>query len=435
MASRWPAGAGRFGKAVPHRPDGPVPAWQMGVASGRSPNREAGFEAMYRRRRLIVTAVLLTSFMAAMEGTVISTVMPDIVSRLGGFAWFSWAFGIYLLTQAVTTPLYGRLADSHGRKPIFLLSLSLFLVGSMLCGCSWSMGSLILFRGLQGLGAGGLVPLGVTIIGDVSKPSERPRMLGYISAVWGFAAIIGPILGALLLAGPGWRSVFWVNVPVGLVAMGLVVRYLDEPVFSARRAGTDWWSSGLLMLGIGFGMVALVQARSQTMLGLVACLASAAIALALFFRRERRAAAPLLALYLLRSPIIGASMASAVLCGSLLIAATGFIPVWVQGVVHGSALDAGWILGGLTVSWTVANLSAGRVLAGLTYRSLAVLGSVGLLVGFAGLLTLSEQHGFPWLMVSGMLIGAGLGVNSLVFTVAVQSAVAADERGRATGLF
>ena len=123
------------------------------------------------RRRIILSAMLMSTFMAAVEGTVISTAMPTIVERLGDFALFSWAFGIYLLAQAVTTPLYGRLADSYGRKRVFLASTTLFLIGSVLCGCAWSMGSLIAFRGLQGLGGGGLVPLAITIIGDVTRPS------------------------------------------------------------------------------------------------------------------------------------------------------------------------------------------------------------------------------------------------------------------------
>src|ERR1700689_4058042 len=148
------------------------------------------------RRELVIAAMLISTFMAAVEVTVISTAMPTIVAKLGGFSLFSWAFGAYLLTQAVVTPLYGRLADSFGRKRDYLASPGLFLVGSLLCGCAWSMASLIVFRAVQGVGGGGLAPLATIIIGDVSAPAERPRMMGYVSGIWGISAIIGPLLGA-----------------------------------------------------------------------------------------------------------------------------------------------------------------------------------------------------------------------------------------------
>ena len=211
-------------------------------AAGRSPKIQT---------QLVLAAMLISTFMAAVEVTVISTAMPTIVARLGGFSLFSWAFGAYVLTQAVVTPLYGRLADSFGRKRVYLASAGLFLAGSLLCGCAWSMLSLILFRAVQGIGGGGLVPLATTIIGDVSAPADRPRMMSYVSFIWGIAAIIGPLLGAFCVNTLGWPYVFWINLPIGLIAMAMVARFLHEPRHQARPQPVDMPGAMLLVAGIG----------------------------------------------------------------------------------------------------------------------------------------------------------------------------------------
>ncbi len=379
--------------------------------------------------------MLISTFMAAVEGTVISTAMPAIVERLGEFALFPWAFGIYLLAQAVTTPLYGRLANSYGRKPVFLASTSLFLIGSVLCGCAWSMGSLIAFRGLQGLGGGGLVPLAITIIGDVTRPSERARMLGYVSAVWGMSAIIGPLMGAFLVDVPGWPFVFWINIPAGVLAIAIVFRCLHEPIRERQVQRIDWWGCGLLMLGTGAIMIALVQAKALTPFAVGASATLAIVSLTSFAWRERRAGAPLFGAYLLRRPIVLAATASAALCGALLTATTAFLPTWVQGVRHGTTLQAGFVLGVLTVSWTIANMSVGRLMSGVAYRPVAVGASLASLVGFILLAMVSRESTIIRLDLASVMIGVGLGVNSLVFTLAIQSGVREDERGRATALF
>ena len=193
-----------------------------------------------RRRRLVITAMLVSTFMSAAEVTVISTAMPTIVSRLGGFDLFTWAFGIYLLGQAITTPIYGRLADLYGRRVVYLGSTTLFLLGSLLCGFAWSMPALIVFRGIQGLGGGGLLPLATTIIGDVCDPKDRPRVLGYTSGIWGIAAIAGPLIGSLCVGTIGWPWVFWLNLPIGAVTIMLVARYFAEPPRTARKAAWTW---------------------------------------------------------------------------------------------------------------------------------------------------------------------------------------------------
>ena len=287
------------------------------------------------RRELVIAAMLISSFMAAIEVTVISTAMPTIVARLGGFSLFSWAFGAYLLTQAVVTPIYGRCADSFGRKPVYLASAALFLAGSLLCGCAWSMPSLILFRAMQGIGGGGLVPLATTIIGDVSEPADRPRMMGYVSGIWGISAILGPLLGAFLVNSPGgafgWPFVFWINLPIGLAAMAMVVRYLHEPPRTGRHRPIDIPGAGLLIVGIGLVMLVLVQAQTLAAARIVGLLGAGVLALLAFAWRERRLDDPLLPAHLLRRRTILAATLSAALCGGVMLGITASLPTWGAG--------------------------------------------------------------------------------------------------------
>ena len=379
--------------------------------------------------------MLVSTFMAAVEVTVISTAMPTIVGQLGGFDLFTWTFGIYLLGQAVTTPLYGRLADQYGRKRVYLVSVAVFLLGSLLCGFAWSMASLVGFRAVQGIGGGGLIPLANMIISDVSSPADRPRALGYVSGIWGISAIIGPLLGSFFTGTLGWPFVFWVNLPIGLLAAALVARFLHEPAAARLRTPIDAGGAALLALGIGAVMATLVQGESFSRAVLVALLALGLLALAGFAWREGRSAAPILPLHLWRNPLIVSANLSALACGALMIGATAFLPPWIQGVLGRNALVAGFVLGVLTVSWTVASMGLSRVLNRVAYRPVALVGSLALLAGAAGLLLLRPGQGAEGVAVACGVLGAGLGLHSLVFNVGVQGSVASHDRGRATSLF
>ena len=297
------------------------------------------------------------------------------------------------------------------------------------------MGSLIGFRTLQGIGGGGLVPLALTVIADVSEPKDRPRMLGYVSAVWGASAVLGPLLGSVLVDGPGWPFVFWVNVPVGLVAMAIVVAVLHDQPSRHTGPAIDWRASFCLVVGVAAIMIVLVQFAVLTTSVAVGCLALGTLALTGFAWFERRSPAPLLAVHLLRRQVISTSIMSAFLCGALLLGTTAFLPVWVQRVANGSARDAGVVVGVLTFSWTIANLCMGRLMGRLSYRPIAIVASIVLVLGFAGLWLLDAGDSRVRLNGYSAMIGIGLGVNTLVFTLAVQSDVGRKERGRATALF
>jgi multidrug resistance protein len=406
------------------RPNPPIPALGATLAVARP-----------SRARLIIAAMLISTFMAAVEVTVISTAMPTIVAKLGGFRLFSWTFGIYLLTQAVMTPLYGRLADSFGRRTVYLGSTALFLVGSLLCGCAWSMVSLIVFRAIQGIGGGGLAPLATTIIGDVCKPQDRARIMGYVSGIWGIAAVAGPLLGAFFVHTLGWPFVFWVNLPIGLITMTMVWRHLHETPQGKTYSPIDLPGCVLLIAGLGTMMTALVEFDQMSAGRLIGLLAVAAVALVGFGARERRLRHPLLPLHLIGRPLLLAANGSALLAGGLLIGTTAFLPTWVQGVAGGSALDAGIVLGVMTVSWTAASMTLGRAIGRVGGRPIAIGAAVVLLAGSAALLVVAGGTSLIWVNLVSIPIGAGMGLTSIVFTLAVQGGVAHTDRGRATALF
>ena len=384
--------------------------------------------------RIIIAAMLISTFMAAVEVTVISTAMPTIVARLGGFRLFSWTFGIYLLTQAVMTPLYGRLADSYGRRAVYLGSTALFLAGSLLCGFAWSMVSLIVFRAIQGIGGGGLAPLATTIIGDVCKPADRARVMGYVSGIWGIAGLVGPLLGAFFVHTLGWPFVFWVNLPIGLITMAMVARYLRESPHGKTHTPIDVAGCALLIVGLGIVMAALVDFDRLSGLRLAGLLAIGGLALAAFGLRERQLRHPLLPLHLMRRPLLLSAYASALLGGGLLIGMTAFLPTWVQGVAGGDALAAGINLGIMTVAWTLTSMALSRVIGRFGNRRMALGGAIVLLAGMIALVPVAAGHSLLWVDLVSIPIGAGMGLTSIVFTLAVQSSVAHTDRGRATAL-
>jgi MFS family permease len=297
------------------------------------------------------------------------------------------------------------------------------------------MVSLILFRAVQGIGGGGLVPLATTIIGDVSEPADRPRMMGYVSGIWGISAIAGPLLGAFFVNSLGWQFVFWINLPIGLLAMAMVARFLHEPPRTGRHQPIDLPGAGLLIVGLGAVMLTLVQIETLTAGEIAALVGLGAVTLIGFAWRERRVADPLLPGHLLRRPMILAANASALLCGSLLLGMSAFLPTWVQGVAGGDALEAGIVLGVLCVCWTTATMIMSRHLARLSFRPIAIIASIVLVAGNAGLLMVAAGQTILWLCLCCVVMGIGLGINSLVFTVAVQSGVARADRGRAMALF
>jgi EmrB/QacA subfamily drug resistance transporter len=382
-------------------------------------------------RPLVLAAAISVILITAIEGTIVATVMPQIVGDLGGFDLFSWVFTAYLLTQAVTIPIYGRLADIYGRKHMLLIAISLFCVGSVLCGCSWNMLSLIAFRVIQGLGAGGLVPVSQTVIGDLYTPVERARFQGYLSSVWAIGSIIGPLLGAFLIAHTIWPMVFWVNVPIALAAAIMLVLWLKEGV-EHRAHRIDYRGAALLVSGSGLLMFAIVQAI-RLGAGPAAALAALALALlVLFFRHEARTPEPLLPIELLRNRTIAASALGCFALGAIIMGATAFVSLYVQGVMGRSAVVAGLVLTTPSVAWVLGSSSGGWLMLRSTYRITVVAGALPLLLGGALMVLLDPGRG-PILAAFGVaFIGIGMGFTNNTFTVATQGSVGWAQRGVAT---
>lgn len=384
-------------------------------------------------RKLVTGALLLAMFMAAIEGTIVATAMPRIVAELGGFSLYSWVFSAYLLTQVVSIPIYGKLADLYGRKPIFTIGVVIFLVGSVLCGQAHSMIPLILFRALQGLGSGAVQPIAITVVGDLYGAEERHRVQGWMGSVWAISAIVGPALGGFIVDYASWPWIFYLNIPLGLLAMAGVLTYLHEQVHH-RAHRIDVAGALLLVLSVGALMMGLLQggtAWAWTSVESIGLFVGAIAAFLVLLVVEGRAAEPILPLALLRQRLIAMGGGTSFFHGVLTLGLTAMIPTFVQGVQGGSALVSGMALAAMSIGWPLASFLSGRVMRALGYRKMTLLGTILTVVG-TGALILAANVGALAVAAAVFVLGMGLGFTSNALIITVQSAVAWQQRGVAT---
>lgn len=377
---------------------------------------------------------MLAMFLAAVEGTIVATAMPSIVSALGGFSLYSWVFSIYLLAEAVSIPIYGKLADIFGRKPVFLFGMALFLLGTALCGLSNSMVQLIAFRGLQGIGAGAVMPMATTMVSDLYTLKERPRVQGALSSVWAIASVIGPALGGFIVEQLTWHWVFYVNIPFGIASATILVLYFRESV-TRSQPQIDYAGAGILVVAIGALMMMLVQGGSAWPWLSTPTLILASITvvgLILFLLQEKRAPEPLLPLDLLGDRTIVLANLGGMLGGGLIYALSSFIPTFAQGVLGASAIEAGAMLTVVSLGWPLASVLTGRAWNRFGHRRTAQLGSALLIT--SGVLLASAGVGSPtWqLGAASFVMGMGLGFTQTTYIVTVQSQVPWNRRGVAT---
>lgn len=390
---------------------------------------------MTRQVKIIVTiALMLGMSLAALDTTIVGTALPSIVGKLGGFDLYSWVFSAYLLTSTVTVPIYGKLADLYGRKPLYLIGTGLFLIGSIASGASQSMEQLIIFRALQGLGAGAVMPIVLTIIGDIFELKERARIQGLFSAVWGMSSIIGPAIGGLIVDHFSWHWVFYINVPFGLVSMFLLIVFFKESVVRSKPvldyAGTAALTGSILAL-----LFALLQGGtswawlSVQSIGLFAVFVGL---LALFIWLEKRASEPILPLDLFKDRIIAVASLGGLILGVTMFGITTYVPLFVQGVRGGTATDAGIVLTPLLLAWPVASVVGGRLVLTFGYRKIGVLGALLTTVGVGMMLLFHTSTSTFFIVVSMALAGVGLGFDSIAFILSVQNSVPWNLRGVAT---
>lgn len=391
-----------------------------------------------RRRALITVGLMLGMLIAAMESTVISTAMPTVIGDLHGIELYPWVFSAYLLTSTTTVPVYGKLADLFGRRSVFLAAASIFLLGSMLSGTAHSMWQLIAFRALQGLGAGGVLPLTLTVIGDIYTLRERARVQGLFTSMWGISSLSGPILGAFLTEHLSWRWVFYINLPFGVASMLLVGAFLREPQrprTSHSEMQMDY--AGLVLLTGSVVSVLWLLLKLGAGLAILSAPVILPLLLSLgltwaFVRQERRAPSPLLPLALFSHPVIAASIVGNILIGTMMYAIDSYMPLFMQGVRGGGAHSASLVLTPLVLLWSLSAYAGARALARFGFGRVALFGVCCISSSSLCLAGISIQTP-TWFIVAVMaLLGTGLGPCSIAFLVSAQSAVSWEQRGVVT---
>ncbi len=409
------------------------------MAPGRGDAGAAGAlteEVARGARGLVVAALMLTIGLAAIDSTIVATAVPQIVGDLGSFSQFPWLFSVYLVAQAVLVPLYGRLADEFGRKPVLLFGVALFVVGSVLCGAAWSMVSLIAFRGVQGIGAGAIFPITTTIVGDLYEPAQRGKVQGYFSSVWGLSAIVGPSLGGLFAQYWTWRGIFFVNVPLGLAAAAMVHLHLHERV-ERRRHRIDVAGATVLTIGLSVLILALLEggvAWGWWAAQSVGLFAFGGLLLGGFVVIERRAAEPILPSWIFGRRILVAANLAALAIGAILIGVTSYVPTYAQGVVGVGAVAAGFAMATMSVGWPLAATLSPRLYMRLDYRPTVLLGGVFSIAGCLLLAMFVEEGSGLWrVAVAAFVTGIGLGFVSVSTVVSIQSVVGWERRGVVTG--
>jgi EmrB/QacA subfamily drug resistance transporter len=384
-------------------------------------------------QRVRVTAGLMVALLvAAMDGSIVATALPTVGRELGGFALYPWVIAGYLLTGTTTVPLWGRLADLHGRRRVLLLGMTVFVLGSLLCGVAPAMIWLVLFRSLQGIGAGCLQPVTLTVVGDLFPLPQRARLQGLFSSVWAVAALAGPLLGALFVSTIGWRWIFEVNLPIGIAAGALLWPYRDHPREPARD-GVDALGAILLTFGVGALLAGLGAGETETH-PLWPLVGGGILALIGFVAVERHSTHPTVPLDLLGDRLIGPATAAAVLAGALMFAQSTFVPLYVQTVQGGSAFVAGLVLTPASFGWTAGAVAAGRVLLRVGYQRLVVSGALSMLAGSLLLVLVPEPAGPVWVGVASGLVGLGMGQLQTPLLIILQSTVEWARRGAVTAL-
>ncbi len=385
-------------------------------------------------RPLVLISVMLAMFVGAVEATIVTTAMPSIASDLGGFSRYSWIFSSYLLMSTVTVLIYGKLADLFGRKPILLIGLTLFLIGSILCGFAVSMEQLIVFRLIQGLGAGAVMPIATTIVGDIYTTEERAKIQGYLSSVWGISAVSGPVIGGLIVHYMDWKFVFWVNVPLGLLAMFGVYLFLQEPK-RVKKVSIDYKGAFLLTLSLStilFWLVEGGQSFGRFSFYSITLIIVGIGALTLFVRVERKAIDPVMPFALWKNPVIFYANLVSLTTGVILIGVSSYLPTFVTGVMEQPAIIAGFTLTAMSIGWPIASSVAGHLLIRYGTFLVSFVGGLSLILGTTLFVMMDAGSGPWWAAMASFFVGVGMGLTSTSFIVTIQGSVPRESRGSAT---
>ncbi|QAA33336.1 MDR family MFS transporter [Clostridium manihotivorum] len=388
---------------------------------------------MDSRKNSIIVALMVAMFLGAVEGTVVTTAVPSIVKSLNGFELISWVFSAYMLTSAISTPIYGKLSDLYGRKLMLSIAISIFLVGSFLCGFSHNMYELIFFRALQGLGAGGIFTISYTIVGDVFTLAERAKVQGWLSSVWGIASLVGPFLGGFFIDYLSWNWIFFINLPFGILCIILLQKNLKE-AFEKTKHKIDFLGTILLSVAILFILLSIMAAeKSSSFLStsIVIFFILAIVTFFVFYKVEQKAEEPIIPFEIFTKTntitnIIG-FLASAVLIGSDV-----YMPIYIQNILGKSATISGLSLAPMSISWLIAAVVLGKALTKYGERNVTIFSFIILLIGAILLATLGINSPLILSMLYTFILGIGFGGIFTIITIIIQSSVDFNMRGAAT---
>ena len=385
-------------------------------------------------RPLVLISVMLAMFVSAVEATIVTTAMPVIASDLGGFSRYSWIFSAYLLMSTVTILIYGKLADLFGRKPILFIGMTIFIIGSFLCGFASSMEQLILYRLLQGLGAGAVMPIASTIVGDIYSTKERAKVQGYLSSIWGISAILGPAIGGGIVYYFSWQYIFWVNIPLGILAMIGIGIFLHEPE-REKVVSIDYKGATLLTVSLSailFWLVEGGQSFGRFSLTSIALVLLGFGLFTLFVLVERTAKDPLMPFSIWKNPVILYANLVSFTTGFILIGISAYLPTFVTGVMEEPAIIAGFTLTAMSIGWPIASSFAGHLLIRWGTFKVSFFGGVFLVIGSVLFVMMNASSGPLWAAISSFFVGIGMGLTSTAFVVTIQGAVPRQMRGSAT---
>jgi len=384
---------------------------------------------MSRKRIILVTAgIMLSLFLASMESTVVATAMPTIVGQLGGLEHYSWVFSAFMLASTTAVPLYGKLSDLYGRRKLYASAMGLFLIGSVLCGWANSMTTLIFARALQGVGAGGIMPLAFILIGEMFTLEQRAKMQGLFSGVWGVSSIIGPLLGGFLVDQLSWRWIFYINVIPGLVAGALVALAWQDQARDHKRPAIDYAGAFLLTVSVVMLLLGLMGTGPSSWV----LITGAVVLFILLLWVERRAADPVLPLPLFRDRLFSTATAHGILTGWALFGSISFIPLFVQAVLGTTATQAGITITPMLLGWVTASIIGTRLMLTVGYRKLGLIGTASFTVGAFLMSQAGMNTSQSSLMAFVSLMGIGMGLSIPSFLIAVQTTVNRRQLGTAT---
>jgi EmrB/QacA subfamily drug resistance transporter len=382
-------------------------------------------------RAPVIASVMATMSMVAIEATIVSTAMPQIVADLGGLALYSWVFSAFLLAQTALTVVFGNLADIYGRKPIMLSGIAIFVFGSILAGFSWSMPTMILFRLVQGIGAGAMQPVAMIIVADLYPARERGKIQGYLASVWAISAVLGPVVGGLIIHNVSWAWIFWINVPIGVIAAAGFIAFLHENVQHERRP-IDVGGATTFTIAIASLLIGLTKAGTSDT-GIFAAAAGVfCISAVAFVVQERRTANPMVSFALWSHRPIAAANGVALLSGMALMGLTTFVPIYVQIVLHRSPVVAGLALTTMLVGWPAGATLAARLFHRFGLHQLLLTGALLLPLGAALFVLLTPQSSPVIAGIGSLVMGFGMGLLSVSSLVLIQEIVDWSQRGSAT---